>query len=209
MPNDGSPSARELPWVIVRVGRSRLGLPSGMVREMMALPAVARVPGLPPDVPGVITWRGQVVPLVDLRVRLQEPDAGRAVGPRMSVVVSPGAGERERAFAVDAIDGVEVLEADSRNSLPEGLEQKSGMVREFGRLRRDGTLVLLLDVGEALGIARTEDADHEAAERLTPSVLASDTNGFRGGRRRADSARGRPPNLARPPTPDDGGTSRR
>ena len=55
----GAPS-RSLPWVVVRVGDSRMGIPSAVVREMLELPAIARVPGLPPDIPGVMTWRGHV-----------------------------------------------------------------------------------------------------------------------------------------------------
>lgn len=149
----GQPVARELPWVIVRVGRSRLGIPSRLVREILALPPVARVPGLPPDLPGVVTWRGRVLPLIDLMVRLQVARDETPHGPRMAVVVSAEEDARERAFAVDAIDGVEGLEPGSVQPLPPGLEAHGAMVRESGRLRRDGAVVLLLDVAETLGLA--------------------------------------------------------
>lgn len=182
MAADVSEAARHLPWVIVRVGPSRLGIPSRVVREMMALPGVARVPGLPADLPGVITWRGHVLPLVDLRVRLQLAPATGDTGPPMAVVVGLGEGRREQAFAVDGIDGVEALEAESIAPLPDGLDSQSAMVREFGRLRRDGSVVLLLDVAETLGVRVAPPADGappSAASLAAPATRvdagASDT----------------------------------
>ena len=148
----GAPS-RSLPWVVVRVGDSRMGIPSAVVREMLELPAIARVPGLPPDIPGVMTWRGHVVPVTDLLTRLHLPPAAISSSRRMAVVVDPGDG-RARALAVDAVDGVDALEDGSIAPLPEGLETSGELVREYGRLRRDGSIVLLLDVAEALGVSR-------------------------------------------------------
>jgi chemotaxis signal transduction protein len=156
--------SRSLPWVVVRVGNSRIGIPSAVVRELLALPAIARVPGLPSDIPGVMTWRGHVVPVTDLVTRLQLSPAAASSSRRMAVVVDPG-DARLRALAVDAVDGVDALEDGAVAPLPEGLETSGEMIREYGRLRRDGSIVLLLDVAEALGVSRAS-APHASAEAV-------------------------------------------
>lgn len=170
MPGDPVPpgTSRSKPWVLVRAGASRLAIHSDWVRELLALPAVTRLPGLPPDALGLITWRGRAVPAIDLAARLglgwagSAGEAGEAAGRRMAVVVADGA--RHVALAVDAVDGVELLAADSVAPLPEGLGATGPAVREHGRTRRDGTLVLLLDVAGVLGGGRAPGEDAPGAE---------------------------------------------
>ena len=163
---DGRKAAsRDLPWVVVRVGHARLALPSGVVREMLELPRVTHVPGLPSDAAGVITWRGRVAPVVDLRARLELPPRATAAGRRMAVVVDVG-GAGPQVLAVDGIDGVEGLEPGSVSPLPPGLEAQGSAVRQHGRLRRDGAVVLLLDVAQMLGGAVA------SAEAVAEDVVA-------------------------------------
>ncbi len=165
---DGRKAAlRELPWVVVRVGHARLALPSGVVREMLELPRVTRVPGLPSDATGVITWRGRVAPVIDLRTRLELPPRPKAAARRMAVVVDIG-DSGPQVLAVDAIDGVEGLEPGSVSPLPPGLEAHGSLVRQHGRLRRDGAVVLLLDVVQMLGRAVA------SAEAVAEDVVADE-----------------------------------
>jgi len=59
-----------MPWVITHLGTSLFGLNCAMVREIVVMPEVCRVPGAPKFIRGVINLRGRVTPLVDLRRRL-------------------------------------------------------------------------------------------------------------------------------------------
>ncbi len=62
-----------MPWVIVELGRQRFGLPSCELREIVPLPEVSAIPGLPPHVRGVLCLRDEVLTLIDLRMRLGMP----------------------------------------------------------------------------------------------------------------------------------------
>ena len=63
-------TSTKMPWVVTHLGTSLFGLNCGVVREIIIMPEVSRVPGAPEFIRGVINLRGRVIPLVDLRRRL-------------------------------------------------------------------------------------------------------------------------------------------
>lgn len=60
--------------VILRLGDRFCSLPVDCVREMTVLPEIKQLCGTSPYVPGVITLRGEAIPVVDLRMRLGMSD---------------------------------------------------------------------------------------------------------------------------------------
>lgn len=67
--------------MLVRMGGSSYALPVAAVREVVRLPQVTRVPGLPPFVAGLTNVRGRVLAVLDLRslLRLDGPRGDRLV----------------------------------------------------------------------------------------------------------------------------------
>lgn len=65
----------DIPWVIFRLGRQPFGLSAFDTREMLALPEVTPIPRAPDYIRGVINLRGEVITLVDLRLRLGLPSS--------------------------------------------------------------------------------------------------------------------------------------
>lgn len=59
----------EMPWVLVRAGQGLYALSTRHVHEMVSTPPVSSVPHSGAAVRGLINLRGEVMPLVDLRVR--------------------------------------------------------------------------------------------------------------------------------------------
>lgn len=72
-----------------RIGQTTLGLDIGAAVEVMTPIGVKSVPDMPEYIPGVMRIRGEIIPLVDMRVRL-------SVEPRPS---------KERAIIVRSIAG--------------------------------------------------------------------------------------------------------
>lgn len=62
--------------VVLGIDTLLLAVPCGMVREMLQMPRVSAVPGAPPYVRGVVNLRGEVLPIIDLRLRLGFPPYG-------------------------------------------------------------------------------------------------------------------------------------
>jgi chemotaxis signal transduction protein len=70
---------KDLPWVITKLGSTLFGLNCSAVREMVMMPEVCAVPGVPDYLAGVINLRGRVTPLVDLRKRLGMRSTGEEI----------------------------------------------------------------------------------------------------------------------------------
>jgi chemotaxis signal transduction protein len=59
-----------VPWVLLRVRDQLFGVPASHIREMAEMPPVTHVPNMPEYVMGLVSLRGQVTPVIDLRRRL-------------------------------------------------------------------------------------------------------------------------------------------
>lgn len=60
--------------VVFRLGHDRFAVDVGDVREVLRTPPLTRLPGAPGYVRGVANLRGEVVPVVDLRLKLGAPE---------------------------------------------------------------------------------------------------------------------------------------
>ena len=67
--------------MLLPIGPSRYALPIDAVREVVRLPAITRVPGLPEFVAGLVNVRGRVLAVLDLRplLHLDVPRGDRLV----------------------------------------------------------------------------------------------------------------------------------
>lgn len=59
-----------LPFVLFQLKGGLYAICSSVVREIVTIPPVTRLPQAPPEIRGVINLRGQIVRLLDLRVKL-------------------------------------------------------------------------------------------------------------------------------------------
>ena len=64
-----------MPWVITELRGQLFGFDSASVREMVIMPEVSPIPGVPGYLRGVMNLRGHVMPVVDLRRRLNMPSS--------------------------------------------------------------------------------------------------------------------------------------
>ena len=98
-------------WMVVRAGELRAALPIEAVGEVLPMPVLSPVPMAPAWVAGVVSVRGEIVPVVDVRVRLgarADADAEARVvlvapdesGERVGLVVDQVAGLIDRAGAL-------------------------------------------------------------------------------------------------------------
>ncbi len=103
---DGAPErdasdefAREL--LAVQLAGAGYALPVERVREIVRLRPITRVPGVPASVCGVISLRGEVFQVVDLRVRLGLPPADATL--RRRIVVLHGEDGCTAGLLVDGV----------------------------------------------------------------------------------------------------------
>jgi len=92
------PSARE--YLAFEVATAHYALPLSCVREIVRVPAVTEVPRAPRHVLGVISVRGAVTTVFDLRVRLRLPEAPLSGKSRILLI---DAGREVVGLLVDAV----------------------------------------------------------------------------------------------------------
>jgi purine-binding chemotaxis protein CheW len=117
------------------------------VREVLKCPPVTEVPRAPAHVLGVVTVRGEVVPVFEPRRRLGLPTAPPPEGTGRIVIVD--AGEGACGLLVDAVASVVRLRPGSIEPCPQGI---GGASQEYlaGIGREGDRLFTVLDLGALL-----------------------------------------------------------
>jgi purine-binding chemotaxis protein CheW len=136
----------------------RYAVPLEIVREVVRAVAIARIPGAPAIVEGVIDLRGEVVPVLDVRKRFGHPPRTLSLGDHLIVV---SAGARTVSLRTDRVTWIsEVQDAHVRQvaDLTPGSEYVSGIAR-----LSDG-LTLIHDPETFLTRAEAEALDGSLAE---------------------------------------------
>jgi len=139
-------------------GGEEYGVEILRVQEIKGWENVTRVPYAPPYVLGVMNLRGMIVPVIDLRTRLnlerREFDASTVV---IVVRVQSSRGEKTVGIVVDAVSEVYSVAADGIKPVPElgGLVDDSCVK---GIATVEGKMVMLLDVNTLVAACVESDA---------------------------------------------------
>ena len=143
MEGEASGLRREL--LVLGLAGSAYAIPVERIREIVRMRELTRVPRSPDWLLGVVTLRGEVVEVVDLRRRLGLPvsEASR----RTRIIVLHGDAERVTGVLVDSVS--EVIRApETEITASQGLDSVS--VVEI--CRRGEEFVSVLDIDHALGV---------------------------------------------------------
>jgi purine-binding chemotaxis protein CheW len=119
------------------------------VQEVLRFQQMTPVPLAPPTVQGLINLRGQIVPAIDLRIRLELPARASDQTP-MNVVVRSEDGAI--SLLVDEIGDVVEIEDDIYETPPETLR---GVARELikGVYKLKQRLLLVLDTERTVNLS--------------------------------------------------------
>lgn len=134
--------------------RETFGINVFKVREVMRTPAITAAPEMPPAVEGMVSLRGQLVPVVDLAKYC----GITAEAPREIMIVTEY-NARIQGFLVEAVDTILRIDWSLMRVPPDMLTaQMGGLVTAVTELA-DGRLVMMMDVEKVL--AETAHIDDE------------------------------------------------
>lgn len=105
-------------YLNIRLGSEAFSLPVLQVREIIRLKTVTPVPQMPACVKGVINLRGRIVPIVDLRERLELPAA--LYDDHACIVILQAGKSGNMGLIVDRVQDVTYISEDDIE-LPPGL----------------------------------------------------------------------------------------
>ena len=142
-------------YLSFRLAGEAYALPLGAVRELLKVPPLTEVPRTPPHVLGIISVRGRITTILDLRERLNLPRGERTKHTRILLVDS---GEEVLGLLVDRVLQVHRLLHEEIEPAVQISGELAEHVRAVGRPssgRRgseldEGEILILLDPGPLL-----------------------------------------------------------
>lgn len=159
-------------WIVARLGDAEYVVRSAQIAQIEMIERITPVPNAPEFVRGVAYLRGEVVPIIDLRVRLGLPPAEMTLATRVVVVDVTG---RRVGLLVDRAR--EVIYAEESEILPPPEATTSvGTSAVQGIIAGEERLLLVLDVPKVL--QANEVGARDTDDRSSPE---SDGRGENGG----------------------------
>jgi purine-binding chemotaxis protein CheW len=155
---------------VVVAGEEEFGIDIGKIVEILKVPRVHLLPQLPSFLSGVVTIRGEVIPLVDLRKRFGI--ASSSVKERVVVVRS----DRERVgLLVDGVKEIVNLQPEETVKPPDMFK---GLKTEYmtGIGRKGDSIIILLNLDTLLtseekiqmeGLPKTIEVHHAGDEKTS------------------------------------------
>lgn len=132
--------------VTFHLGKEEYGVEIGSVQEIIRATDITPVPGAPLHVRGVISLRGKIIPVVDLRKRFGLPEAEQSDARRIVVVELGG---KRLGMLVDNVSQVIKVPASVVEDLPdEAASLAENYIKGIGKL--EGRLIIILDLNCSL-----------------------------------------------------------
>ena len=139
--------------VAFRVGEAEYVLPASDVLHLESFEGATRVPGTSEFITGLVHSRGQVVPVIDLRVRFGLPPIAKSLDSRILIVQS---GIRTAGLLVDSAREVLDLEEDAFREPPELLEEQAmGLIKAVAHA--GDRMVMLINLPKLIGVKAHAD----------------------------------------------------
>ncbi|NOR51052.1 MAG: chemotaxis protein CheW [Gammaproteobacteria bacterium] len=130
------------------IGRERFGVDILTVQEIIRSTEVTPVPNSPLFIEGVINLRGNIIPVIDLRKRLNLYDVDKALEKNWILILNIG--NRVVGFVVDMVNDVFKVAEDDVDP-PPGIIV-AGLENQYiqGVCEIDGSLLIILDFESVL-----------------------------------------------------------
>ncbi|GHT41240.1 chemotaxis protein CheW [Planctomycetales bacterium] len=129
-------------YLSFRLGDEDYCLEIRHVTEIVGIQKVTEVPDMPHYVKGVVNLRGQVIPVIDMRLRFNM--AGRDYDERTCIVViNLRAGQVQVGLVVDTVNEVRSIEESNVSPPPKsGTGQCAQYIRGLGKVGDDVKIIL-------------------------------------------------------------------
>jgi purine-binding chemotaxis protein CheW len=136
-----SPQTADSELLTFKLGAEHYGIDILKVQEIRRYEAVTRIANAPEYLKGVINLRGNIVPIVDMRIRFGLPHAEYD---RFTVVIILNVGHRVVGIVVDGVSDVVRLTPEQVQPGPSMSAIDSSCITGLGTL--DDRMLILLDI---------------------------------------------------------------
>ncbi|PDO09886.1 MAG: hypothetical protein BLM47_10330 [Candidatus Reconcilbacillus cellulovorans] len=132
--------------VTFRLGGEEFGIPISDVNEIIFVPAITPIAKAPPSVVGIMNLRGNIIPVIDLRIALRMPVAERTKKQR--IIVAQIGGKPTGVMVDEVTQVLHVTEEMLENAPDRVMTSQTRYIRGICKIQ--DRLIVLLDLGEVL-----------------------------------------------------------
>lgn len=144
-------------YLAFTLGQEEYGIDILKVQEIRGYETVTRIANAPDFIKGVLNLRGVIVPIVDMRIKL---NLGEPTYDQFTVVIILNIGERVVGMVVDSVSDVITLASEQIKPAPE-MGSAASMDYMIGLGTVDERMLILVDIGRMMS-----SADMGLVERL-------------------------------------------
>ena len=135
--------AEKSQYVVVRLGNEQYGIDIRYVENIVRMQRITRVPKMPDYLVGIINLRGEVLPVMSLRIKMNlEKDVYEK---KSRIIVLKSADEGNLGVIVDEVSEVVTLESTQVDKVDDLKLEGRAFVSGVGK-RENGDLISLLDL---------------------------------------------------------------
>lgn len=135
--------------VAFSLGGRQYGIEIGYVTAVLPVPPLRQLAGVPPWVAGLMSFAGELAPVIDLAQAQGEPPARRAFGTRVMMVRYPVGDAATRWLGLIAERVSDIVQVDAANLQSAGVRTRTPWLGRLGPDARGG-LVQLVEIGDLL-----------------------------------------------------------
>ena len=130
-------------YIVIKLGNEQYGIDIKYVDNIVRMQSITRVPHVPNYIKGVINLRGEVIPVLNLRLKMNLPEVENTHASRIIILKMEQYGLL--GFIVDEVREVVTLsEHQIEKTAYDGTEEKQNFV--FGVGKNNNELISLLDM---------------------------------------------------------------
>ena len=145
-------------YLMCKLGNEVYGIDIQHVTDIIELQKITEVPDMPPYVKGVINLRGQVIPVIDLRLRFRMEE--RAYDDR-TVITVVQIRNNSIGFIIDTATEVQDIPEKDIDPPPKFQGEEAKQKYIFGLGKIDSEVIILLDIEKLMGEAELEAISSE------------------------------------------------
>jgi purine-binding chemotaxis protein CheW len=134
-------------YLCFTLGKEEFAIPFLSIKEVIGVPEFTPIPQAPNYLLGIMNLRGQVISVMDLRIKL----GIKPTTTEETSVIILDFGESQLGVVVDQVNSVQLLTKDDVAEKP-AVDGSKAHEYILGVLRRENHLVLLLDIAKALSV---------------------------------------------------------
>lgn len=136
-------SAETVQYIVIRLGEEQFGIDIRFIDNIVKMQNITRVPKVPEYLKGVINLRGEVIPVMSLRMKMGLPEDEYVRSTRIIILKLEQQGNV--GIIVDEVKEVVMLESTQVEKM--SYDSKEGAVNFINGVgKRNGELISLLDL---------------------------------------------------------------